>query len=243
MKNGKKDYIGWMIFIGSVILLLEIFFFSRGLIFSLTISLGMIYLGNKKKEKKKGKVLFWGGIFFFCASIFNMLTFKLLLLAVLLHFFIQYVNSKRHPKMISPILTEPKIPFDKETVIQSQPLLENVLFGRQSTPAGTYEWNDINIQAGVGDTVIDFSYTVFPNEEAVIFIRNIIGNVRILVPYDIEVSIHHSVIVGSTAIFDFHELRMFNKVLHIKTLGYEKAEQKIKIFTSLIVGNLEVDRI
>lgn len=243
MNNGKKDYIGWVVFIGCILLLLEVLFFNRGLIFSLVISIGLIYLGRKRRAKKGGKVLFWGGIFFFCASIFNMMTFKFLLLAVLLHFFIQYANSKRHPKTVSPILTEPKIPFEKETTVQSKPLLENILFGGQSTPAGTYEWNDINIQAGVGDTVIDLSYTFFPNGETVIFIRNIIGNIRILVPYDTEVSIHHSVIAGSTTIFDFYESKTFNKVYHLKTVGYEKAEQKVKIFTSLVVGNIEVSRI
>lgn len=243
MKNSNKDYLGWVIFIGGTVLLLEVLFFNRGLIFSLAISLSMIYIGRKKREKKKGKILFWGGIVFFCFSVFNMMTFKFFLLAVLLHFFLQYAGSKKHPKTISPILIDPKITLEKETVVQVKPLLENVLFGGQSTPVGAYEWDDINIQAGVGDTVIDLSYTVFPSGETVIFIRNIIGNVRILVPYDIEVSVHHSVIAGSTKIFEFYDSKIFNKVFHLKTTGYETAEQKVKIFTSLVVGNLEVSRI
>jgi lia operon protein LiaF len=243
LKNMKSDYISWIIFIGGIVLLLEVLFFNRGLIFSLILSSGMIYAGRKKRAKKKGKFLFWLGIFFFCASIFNMMTFKFLLFAVFLHFFIQYVTSKKQPKKVSPILTEPKKLLEEEMTVQSKPLLENVLFGQQKTPDTVYEWDDINIQAGVGDTMIDLSYTVFPKGETVIFIRNVIGNIHILVPYEMEVSIHHSVLAGSTTIFDFQDSKIFNKVYHLKTLEYEKAEQKVKIFTSLIVGNIEVSRI
>lgn len=243
MKNLKKDYVSWIILIGGMILLLEVLFFNRGLIFSLLISSAMIYLGHKRGERRRGKILFWAGIVFFCASIFNMMTFKFFLVAILLHFLLQYVNSKKNPNTISPILAEPKTLLEEETVVQSMPLLENVLFGQQKTPADVYEWNDINIQSGVGDTVIDLSYTVFPKGETVIFIRNVIGNIHILVPYEIEVNVHHSVLAGSTAIFDYKDEKIFNKVVNIKTLGYEKSEQKIKIFTSLIVGNLEVSRI
>ncbi len=242
LKNLKSDYVSWIILIGGMILLLEVLFFNRGLIFSLLISSGMIYLGRKRGAKRKGKILFWAGIVFFCASIFNMMTFKFFLVAVLLHLFIQFASSKRNPKTISPILTEPKTLLEEETVVQCKPLLENVLFGQQKTPAGVYEWNDINIQSWVGDTVIDLSYTVFPKGETIIFIRSGIGNINILVPYDIEVSVHHSILAGTTSIFEYKDSKIFNKVVNIKTLGYEKADQKIKIFTSLAVGNLEVSR-
>jgi lia operon protein LiaF len=243
LKKNKNDYMGWVIMIGSIILLLEVLFFNRGIIFSLFISAGMIYLGRKKHPSRRGKILFWAGIVFFCASIFNMMAFKFFLLAVLLHFFIQYTQSKKNPKKMSPIFVEPEISNQEETIFVSKPLLDNTLFGHQKTPAGAYEWNDINIQAGIGDTVIDLSFTVLPKGETVIFIRNIIGNIHILVPYDVEVSIHHSVIAGTTTMLDFHETKMFNQAYHLKTSGYDQAEQKVKIFTSLLVGNLEVGRI
>src|SRR5689334_14135294 len=97
-KNAKNDYLGWLVMVGMVILLLEILFFNRGLIFSLFIAGGMIYLGRKKSGKKLGKVLFIAGLVFFILSIVNMMTFKFTLLAILLHFFIQYFNQKKQPK-------------------------------------------------------------------------------------------------------------------------------------------------
>jgi len=242
-KNTKNDYIGWMVFIGVIILVMEILFFNRGLIFSLFISGGMIYLGRKRAGKKKGKILFIAGIIFLTISLLNMMTFKFLLIAILLHFFIQFLNTKRHPKKLTPEINHTEPNKHEETMIRSEPLFENIVLGQQKTPIGAYEWNDVNIQAGIGDTVIDLSFTMLPKGETVIFIRNLIGNIQILVPYDIDVSVRHSSIIGTTTVFDYHDSKLFNRVLHLKTPEYETAEHKVKIFTSLVVGNLEVSRI
>lgn len=242
-KNTKNDYIGWLVIIGVIILLLEILFFNRGLIFSLFFAGAMIYFGRKRARKKRGKILFIGGIIFFVGSILNMMTFKFLLLAILLHFFIKFINSKRNPHRIQPEINKHEHSLEKETMISSKPLFENVFFGQQKTPIGVYEWNDVNIQTGIGDTVIDLSYTMLPKGETVIFIRNVMGNIRILIPYDIEVCINHSCVIGSTNVFQNHSTKMFNQVFQLKSPGYEQAEQKVKIFTTLLVGNLEVSRI
>ena len=61
--------------------------------------------------------------------------------------------------------------------MKEQPLFQNRHFGQQKTPDHDYEWNDMNIQVGIGDAVIDLSYTVLPKDETVIFIRNVMGKV------------------------------------------------------------------
>ncbi|MEH7180012.1 cell wall-active antibiotics response protein LiaF [Neobacillus vireti] len=243
LKNAKSDYTGWLVIIGIVVLLLEILFFNSGLIFSLFLSFAMIYYGRKKSGKKRGKYLFFAGMIFLVISVFSMMTFKFLLLAILLHLIIQYSNSKKNPNKIAFDIKESEQVQLEETLIKSKPLFENILFGQQKTPNSVYEWNDINIHTGIGDNIIDLSYTVLPKGETVIFIRNVFGNIQIQVPYEIEVSVHHSCVVGSTTVFDHHQPQVFNQAFHLKTAGYEQAEQKVKIFTSLLVGNLEVSRI
>lgn len=173
-----------------------------------------------------------------------MMTFRLFLVAILIYFIIQFAQSKRKPEWIRPIIKDPSDPILSEgPIIKKETLLENKLFGTQKTPEHVYEWDDINIQSGIGDTVIDLSYTVMPKGDTVIFLKNFIGNIQILVPYDLEVSVNHSVLAGSTAIFDYHESRLFNQRLHYQTADFEKAEQRIKIFTSLIIGDIEVKRV
>lgn len=243
LKNAKNDYTGWLVVIGVVVLLLEILFFNSGLIFSLLFSGGLIYLSRRKAGKKSGKFFFLAGIIFLLISVFSMMTFKFLLLAILLHFIIQYSHSKKNPNKISLDIKESEQVGQEETLIKTKPLFENIFFGQQKTPSGVYEWNDINIQSGIGDTIIDLSYTVLPKGETIIFVRNIIGNIQIQVPYEIEVSVHHSCVIGSATVLENHQSQVFNQAFHLKTAGYDQAEQKVKIFTSLLVGNLEVSRI
>lgn len=128
-------------------------------------------------------------------------------------------------------------------LVEKPSLFKNRLFGNQETPSHVYEWNDINILTGIGDTVIDLSLTVLPKGETVIFIRNIIGNVKVFVPYDVDLTLRHSAVVGSAEVFEHEEGRVLNQSLFVQTPGYDDAEQKIKIFTSMMVGNIEVKRI
>jgi lia operon protein LiaF len=246
MKMGHKinsDFMSWALLMGTIALLLEISFFNQGVIFSLLVAIGMIYIGRKRMPRLFGKLLFWVGIIFFAVSIFNMMTFKFFLLAIFIHLLLQFARSKKSPATILPVVKTPAENDIQEPLIKKKPLFENILFGDRKTPEHVYEWNDINLQTAIGDTVIDFSYTVLPKGETVIFIHNIIGNVKVLVPYDVEVCVNHSVIAGSTTIFGLKEEKVFNQSIVTHTEGYEKAEQKIKIFTSFLIGDLEVKRV
>jgi lia operon protein LiaF len=230
---------------GAVLLLLEISFFNAGLIFSLLLSAGCIYFGRKRLPRKSGKLLFWIGAISFFMNVLSMMTFKFFLLAILVHVVIQFIQAKKSPSYIQPVRKErqeDEAAGPKE-LLTKRPLFRNQFMSRQYTPEHVYEWEDVNIQAGVGDTVIDLSYTVLPQGEAVIFIRNVLGNIEILVPYEVEVSIHHSMWAGRTKILDVHEEKGMNEVLHFQTSGYETAVQKVKIVTSMVVGDLEVKHI
>ncbi|MGG0718087.1 cell wall-active antibiotics response protein LiaF [Robertmurraya massiliosenegalensis] len=236
----KDDYVNKAIPLGIILLLLEVSFFNSGVIFSLLVAMSLIYVGRKRKGSTIGKVFFWCGIFFFAMSILSMMTFKFLLLAIVIHFIIEYYQSRKEPKTIQPIIQKET---PEEIVIEKKPLFDNSILGERKTPDHVFEWNDINIQSGIGDTNIDLSYTVLPKGETVIFIRNFIGNVQVLIPYDIEVSIHHSSIAGKASVFQYEGPKRFNQSVQYETVGYQKAEQKVKIFTSFLVGDLEVKRV
>ncbi|WP_110112698.1 cell wall-active antibiotics response protein LiaF [Bacillus sp. CGMCC 1.16541] len=241
MKINKTDYMNWILLVGVVLLLLELSFFNGGLIFSLLVAAGCIYIGRRRLPKQSGKLLFWGGVIAFVFQILNMMTFQFFLLAVLIHLVLKFVQTKRTPTLIKPTITEPSITNGE--VFKKAPLFQNTLFERQKTPEHVYEWNDINIQSGIGDTVIDLSYTVLPKGEAVIVTRHLIGNVQILVPYEVEVSVRHSAIAGNVKIFEHEHPKFFNQTICFQTAQYEEASQKIKIVTAMMTGDLEVKRI
>jgi len=238
-----KDSFSWIVLIGVLLLLVEITFFNQGLIFSLFVSGAMIYFGRKLYRRTTGKIIFWLGAFSLVSSVIGMITFRLFLLAILIYIIIQFAQSKKKPEVIRPTLEEPTPISSESIMVEQSSLFKNSAFGHQSTPQHAYEWDDVNIMTGIGDTVIDLSYTVLPKGETVIFIRNIVGNIKIFIPYDTEVSLRHSALAGSAEVLDYQKKRSFNQMLAVKTPGYDQAEQKVKILTSMMIGDIEVKRL
>ncbi|RDI42292.1 cell wall-active antibiotics response protein LiaF [Falsibacillus pallidus] len=243
MDKIKGDELSWIILIGILLLVFELSFHNGDAIFSLFVSGVLIYLGRKKRrDGKKRNFLFWIGIIILIVTIFNLITFRLLIIAIIGYVLIQFWMSKKRPEVIAPKINLEKTPIHQEKGFIKNPYIRNQWFGSQSTPDHSYEWEDINIQTGIGDTIIDLSNTVLPAGESIILIKNIVGNVKVLVPYETEVSIHHSVIAGSVSIFENEEPSVFNYCVQYRSEGFEMAGQRVKILTSMLVGNLEVKR-
>ncbi|KKI89605.1 cell wall-active antibiotics response protein [Bacillus sp. SA1-12] len=245
IKNIKSDYVNWILLIGILLLLLEVLFFNGGLIIVFVLSIGCIYLGKKWKPRVMGKIFFWIGWIWLIVNVLNMITFRYFLCVVLLYFLVQFFQSQKQPKQIKPIIVKDGSDSETETepFIKRQKIFDNKFFGTQKSPEHVYEWDDVNIQVGVGNTVIDLSDTVLPNGEAIISIRSLIGNVQILVPYEVGVHVNHSILAGTVAFFQDQEERALNESIVYETAEYDKAEQKVKLITSLITGKLEVKRV
>jgi lia operon protein LiaF len=243
IRNIKSDYVNWIIIAGFILLLLEVLFFNGGLIVTFLLSIGCIYLGKKWKPRVMGKAFFWIGWIWLIITVLNMMTFRYFLCVVLLYIIVQFFQSQKHPKQIKPIILESKTETGSDPFIKREKIFENKFFTSQMTPEHVYEWNDVNIQVGIGNTVIDLSDTVLPKGEAIISIRSLIGNVQVLVPYEVEVHVNHSVMAGTVAIFQDQEQRVVNETIVYETAEYVQAEQKVKLITSVIAGNLEVKRV
>jgi lia operon protein LiaF len=237
----KNDLISWALLITTVMVLLEATIHGEGILFALLFSAALMYFGRKRMPKRSGKLMFWFGVFVAIINILSMFTFKLLLVAIVIYFIVQFYQSKQNPVVITPHFDDTG--STEENIYRKESLLKNIVLGTQQTPEHVYEWNDINIQCGAGDSIIDLSQTILPEGEAVIMIRGFIGNVTIYVPYEVEAAVSHSVFMGNTRIFDRHEPKMFNQTLFFRTKNYGEAEKKVKIVTSLFAGSLEVKRV
>lgn len=238
--HNKTDYISWTILIGLLLLVVEITFFNRGLIFSIIFAGFLLYFGGKRLHSSIGKLIFGLGCLILFFTAIDMIVFKFLIFAVIAYIILYFYKSKNRPLLIRPVFQEPT---NNVRIVRSNHIFKNLFYGRQRTPDEIYEWHDVNIQTGIGDTKIDLSNTVLPKGEAIISIRNFIGNIQILVPYDIEVSVSNSVITGTTVIFEAEDEKLFNQTLSYRTENYDEALYKIKIVTSIGIGRLEVKRI
>lgn len=241
LRNWDIDIVNWLFVIGIALLVLEVTFFGGGLFIAFAIGLACIYFGKKQKESSSKKALILFGAIVLIITIISMMTFRFLVLVIVLGLLYQYYQSKKNPQVIQPL-----IKFEKDWIgekkLKRKPLFQNFIYGRKQTPKYVYEWNDIHILLGVGDVIIDLSNTVLP-KDAVISIRGIVGNVQIFLPYEVEFSFHHTSLYSHVNLLNEIEDRIINESIYYETALYHSASEKVKIFTSTIVGKIEVRRI
>jgi lia operon protein LiaF len=171
-----------------------------------------------------------------------MLAVRFLILAAIVLFFINYSKSKQEAEKIYPELSNHQ-EIITDPIIKTKPLFDQKIFGDQTTEDTVYEWRDINIHGAFGDRVIDLSNTVLPDETAVISIRHLVGNIEILVPYEVEISVHHSSVFGRAHVFGEHNWKLINQSLIYQTKNYDTASPRVKIITTVLSGDIEVKRI
>ncbi len=242
-KRLPTDILNWIIIIGVLLFIIEISFFHGGLIISALFSGLLIYLGWKKFTKLWGKIVFWIGIISITFSILNMMAVRFLILADIALFVFHYIKSKKETEQIKPLLATLAEESEPVTKIRVTPIFDWRLFDDQKTVDRAYAWRDVNIHGVFGDRVIDLSNTVLPDDTAVISIRNLIGNIEIYVPYEVEVCIHHSAVFGRAAILGKYQDKLMNETLSYQTMHYDQARRRVKIITSILSGDIEVKRI
>ncbi|SDM49578.1 cell wall-active antibiotics response protein LiaF [Sediminibacillus halophilus] len=241
MFNRKNtDFIDMILLITTVIFVFELLFDGPRLLFFLFLYGAAIYYGRKRIDKSWGRLVFWAGLLGLIIIILNTVAFKFLLLTIVAYFVLKWYHSKKDPVYYQPQFEEDG---SARGTIQRPAMFTNKWFGRQKTSSGAYEWQDVNIQTGIGDSIIDMNNTVLPKGESVILIRNLFGNIEIQVPYEVEITIIHSALFGSAEILDYKEKQMWNKVIHLETENYQHAKQKVKIVTSMLAGKIEVKRV
>lgn len=234
----STENIGYWLLIAAFGIILELGIAFAPLI-TLTFAALLIYFGMKKKSSRFGTILKIIGIIMIILTIMQSVVFKITLFFIIMVFFYQAINRKKQQKTIHVETVSPEL---KQNFLKKEPFIKNFIFGNQKVLNHVYELDDINIQTGIGDTVIDLGMTMLPAGETTIIIRGFIGNIQLLVPYDVEVSVNHSVIAGKTKIFEsLDEGFNYNTIYYSE--NYQEAPRKIKVLTSLIIGDLGVKNV
>jgi lia operon protein LiaF len=242
LKRFSTDTFNWILIIGGILLIFEIAFFFGGTIIPALFSALVVYFGWRKFYHLWGKIIFWIGVVSLVLSILNLMAVRFLLVALVVLFIINYYKTKKDPALLTPDIMENRTTSD-DIVTTVQPLFTHRLFGDQNTSETAYKWRDINIHGGFGDRMVDLSNTVLPNDTAVISIRHLIGNIQIFVPYEVEVSIHHSSVFGRAYVFGETDWKLMNQSLIYQTALYDSSLPRVKIITSIFSGDIEVVRI
>jgi lia operon protein LiaF len=230
-----SNKLSWLLIILGIGFLIELVI-DFHVLFFLLFSVGLIYIGKKRRPKVSGSVMMILGISFLVLTILNSHFFKFAMTVFLIYLLFHIWNRKKHPEVIQVEAIQPE---SKRQMIKKLPYIQNLFLGHQRVGKQVFELDDINIQYGFGDTIIDFGMTMLPMGETVVVIRGLAGNIQLLIPYDVEVSVNHSVLAGKIKIFDNVE-EGFNKNIIYYSKDYAEAPRKLKILTSIVIGDLEV---
>ncbi|GAB2542619.1 cell wall-active antibiotics response protein LiaF [Gracilibacillus alcaliphilus] len=236
-KKGNHDLLQLLLIIGAVFLLLEIIFMDPGLLFLIALGAVGIYLGRKSFHTITGKTIFWGGAFFIFIAVLNTFILRIVIGAAVVYLIWHWYQQRQQETEQKPkyVNAADEVPYEDHVI-------QNKWFGKYHTTDEGFIWQDLNFQSAVGDVVIDLNDTMLPPEEAVIIIRQLAGKVTIIVPYDVEIILDHTVVFGDIHVFDHSEANAFNRHIQLQTKDYYASDQRVKIFTQMIAGKLEVKR-
>ncbi|UCZ52115.1 cell wall-active antibiotics response protein LiaF [Bacillus shivajii] len=240
LKHMSTNAFNWIFLVGAFLFVFEVLFLGRGIAFAALLFILFIYFGKKYGGHLVGKLFFWFGVTSLIFTFLSLIAVRFLFIMFVIIFFIQYHKSKEEPERVKPQFDKTK--ETAEGLVYVESLFKNRFFGKQKTSQKPYQWRDINVHGGIGDRIIDLSNTVL-REDGVISIRHGIGDIKVYIPYEVEVKIDHSAVFGRATIFQERHESLFNKKLSYVTAGYNDGTPRVKIVTSILSGDIEVKRI
>lgn len=235
-KMSKSSIIGWFMLISAVGMGLEILF-TWQLFIPLVIGCYLLYKGKNPGKHRHGYLIF--GLFLIAIPVLSSSFLKFFMIAAIIYGLLQYFKTKKHSNTIMVHTIEPSMKTASKT---KQPFIKNMFVGSQKVINEVFEWDDINIQCGFGDTIIDLGMTMLPPGESTVVIKGFIGDIQLLVPFDVAVVVNHSCISGKLKVFE-EETELFNANIIHYPQNEETSLRTIKIITNVMVGNVEVKRV
>ncbi|WP_077623123.1 cell wall-active antibiotics response protein LiaF [Sediminibacillus massiliensis] len=114
--------------------------------------------------------------------------------------------------------------------------------GDHNFQASNWEVEPMDLWNAVGDYHLDFTKAFIPDKEIPINIRGWAGDIRILMPENVECKIDAHVKAGDIHVFGQNAEGVNKEVFH-QTPNYKDATRKLNIQLSLKAGNIRVDRV
>lgn len=178
----------------------------------------VVWLGIYKirsGENKMGYILFGIGILMLLDNHFVMVT--AIVLISLGYFF---YKSKQVDK--------------DESFVQKHNLLESIKYNKD-------QWvlRNTSIWSLIGEIHLDLTLAMMEEKEVTIILQGMIGDVDIIVPEDMGISVDSTTFVGQSVINKEKEAGLLNKVLW-RSPHFEESEYKVRFVISYMVGDIKI---
>ncbi|GAA3409524.1 cell wall-active antibiotics response protein LiaF [Paenibacillus hodogayensis] len=201
-----------MLIVAGLFILIEhyvSFFTIAALLF---IALGIYKI--RSSPDKTGYVILVVGVFLLFSG-----HFTFILSVVLISLGLFYMKSKQ---------------AHREHASMKQSLLES--FKRDKEP---WELKNISMWNVVGEVYMDLSLVMLEEKETTVVLQGVLGDVDIVVPEFIGVSVNASALIGQIKAGNEKETGLVNKVVW-QSPNYESSDQKVKLIISYLVGDIDI---
>ncbi|SDB81850.1 lia operon protein LiaF [Pelagirhabdus alkalitolerans] len=236
-KQSNQQLIKYLLIVFAIVLGLEILNTQSPQFIWIIIWGGIVFVSWQHYYRPIAQVMFWISAVGLSITILDTALIRFIIVGLIVYFLYVYFQDHQSSNDQGDANTSAD-----EELIDGDILFTNQWFGTRKTEKDNYKWHDINYQSIAGQTVIDLNKTVLPSDEPTIVIQQMFGSIKIIVPNDVEVRVHHSILTGSIDVFGYGDDRLVNRTLNLKTQGYDDAHQKVRIYSTLIAGKIEVKR-
>ncbi|KGP71557.1 cell wall-active antibiotics response protein LiaF [Pontibacillus yanchengensis] len=118
----------------------------------------------------------------------------------------------------------------------------NVAIGDHRFDQPNWNVESMELWNVIGDYHVDFTKAFIPDQETSISISGVIGDVKIIVPENVDFRIHATIKTGDIRVLD-EKSEGLNRNIHFKTPGYEDATRKLDLEVHFKIGDIKVDRV
>jgi lia operon protein LiaF len=107
-----------------------------------------------------------------------------------------------------------------------------------------WDLQPMTISHFIGDTIIDLTKANIPQRETKLVVSAFIGDVKMLVPadVDVEIAVSASSFIGDMNVLDRHESGLFRNI-STETPYYRESERKIRLIVSAFIGDVLVQKV
>jgi lia operon protein LiaF len=121
-----------------------------------------------------------------------------------------------------------------DAYVQKQKLIDSVRLGKEP-----WILKDSSFWYMIGETHIDLTLAILEKRETTLIVQGVIGDVDIIVPEDIGVSVEASLIFGQIDVAMQREAGVMNKTVW-QTPNYEHCDHRMKLMISFVVGDIDI---
>lgn len=194
----------------------------------------MSVFGYTFKQHLIGKSIGLIGFLGFIALTFERIYIYLFFMLAFLSVVLFTINLMRRTKNRMQ-----QIDVDLNVSVKHAQITQDKWFYPSVVRDNSYTFQDIHDTSLVGDTVINLAQTILPDTPSVIVFHKGFGDIRILVPLEVGVSLSTHTLYGNV-FFENEDYQLKNAKMTMFSNNYATATKKIKIVTTVYIGNVEV---